>query len=175
MQKQTNKRIKRERALAFLRLRGVYNLKQIAILLDVPQATIIKHNTALMRLLGRLGREKQVQAIQAIADVHSGKYQTESVRSLTDHKMVSDLVAMDWAISEYAKELVLEEEQKAAEQERKETERQAVLEEVRASVDEITKCLDVVLALTPNDISTELDTAMCELTEAVIQLEEQTS
>jgi len=175
--------IKKQRALMFLRLREDHNVEEVSILLDTPLSTIQKHDNALKRLTGLLGPYKKSRAFLALADVDSGRYQVDSVKNLTDHKMVSDLVAMRWAILKRCDEM------EKAEQDQEERDALAIAKakkifvdssvielrirnKFRGPIDTVTGAMDTVLAIACIDESPEYQTALSELTEAVIELEE---
>ena len=96
---------KRARALKFLNLLPHHTVSEIAKILNKPVSTIQKHDNALKRLLGLLGQDLRQDAFTALALWDSGREQIKSTNSSTDHKMVSDLVAMRWAMDVKTKEL----------------------------------------------------------------------
>ncbi len=167
----------------FLRLREDHNVEEVSILLDSPLSTIQKHDTALKRLTGMLGPYKKSRALLALADVDSGFYQVDSIKCLTDHKMVSDLVAMRWAILKRCAEMEkAEQDQEERDALAKAKARKIVVDssiielrirnKFRGPIDTVTEAMNTVLAISCIDESLEYQTALFELTEAVIELEE---
>jgi hypothetical protein len=179
-----NPTIKQQRSLMFLELMMEGNdLAEISLLLDSPLSTIQKHDNALKRLTGRLGQYVQNNALDALAKVDAGHYQVDSIKAYTDHKMVSDLVAMRWAVVKrceaIAQEDVVKAERKAlAEAASKSIQvKKGVIElrlrnQFRAPIETLTEALDAVLVLTPEDADSHLLQAFADLTEAVIEVEE---
>lgn len=175
--------VKKQRALMFLELMEDNNVIEISILLGVPLSTIQKHDNALKRLTGRLGQHLKVQAFKSLAMYDAGYLQRESVSVSTDDRMVSDLVAMRWAITERCEAIALESE--AAEILKAESEAKAsririgsseieerLRRQLRLPINNVTEAFNIFLALIPSAISEASLEALDDLTEVIIDLEE---
>jgi hypothetical protein len=178
--------IKKNRALQFLNLKyedPELTIRDLAILLQSPLSTVQKHDNSLKRLVGYLGESTKDFAFKSLDLYDKGLSQVNSVTYLTDHKMVSDLVAMRWAINEWAeiefKRIEVEEDRKALAEAaaNKITIESSVIElrvrnKFRGPINTVTESLDELLALSCIDERPEYDTALSELTEAIIELED---
>ena len=178
-----NPTAKKQRALMFLELMEESNVREVSTILGVPLSTIQKHDNALKRLTGMLGEDAKTRAFESLDLFDSGLHQIDAISDNVDHKMVSDLVAMRWAIVKRC--AAMEEEDELELRLTKEAEAKAskiqvgtaVIEErirnqLRLPIDNVTEAFNVFLALAPLTMSTSAVDALEELTEVIIDLEE---
>jgi len=176
---------KRARALKFLNLLPHHTVSEIAKILNKPVSTIQKHDNALKRLLGLLGQDLRQDAFTALALWDSGREQIKSTNSSTDHKMVSDLVAMRWAMDVKTKELEQEElfntqlgliAQEVASQIKLDVNKIEALvrSDFKTPIDDVSQALDDLIN-SLGDLSPDGIDALDNLTECVIALEELTT
>jgi hypothetical protein len=172
--------LKKQRALDFLHLKyDGKTLTEIALMLKTPLSTIAKHENALKRLGGKLGEFKKAAAYEALRKCSEGRTQRASVTDLTDHKMVSDLVAMQWAVQAWC---VWNESEEAKAEKIKEALNKAKAEsgvielrirsKFRGPIHNVSEALDELISLTAVDESHPYLSALNDLIEAVIELEE---
>ncbi len=176
---------KKIRALRFLDLLPTHTVAEIAKELGKPLSTIQKHDNAFKRLTGLLGNELYEDSLSALDAWDTGREQVRSTNDNTDHKMVSDLLAMRWAISKKLEKI----EAKEAHQDDLDyisnklkslididfaTFEATVRAEFKTPIDDVSEALDEVLN-TLGDLPTEATEALNSLTECVITLEELTT
>ena len=148
----------------------------IAKVLNRPISTIYKHITAFRHLTGKEGIRNQNVAFNALFFVRMGMSQREVARSplfAIDHKFISDLCAMDWAIRTLIGNINVEAISAMVELGMKVQERE--LESVREPIAALSDAFDSFLCVLPDDLSPELEDAITDLTEAVIELEDRIS
>ncbi|WP_033928511.1 resolvase [Vibrio cholerae] len=168
---------KYDRALKVLKLMGEgMNAHQIAKVLNRPISTIYKHITAFRHLTGKEGIRNQNVAFNALFFVRMGMSQREVARSplfAIDHKFISDLCSMDWAIRTLIGNINVEAISAMVELGMKVQERE--LESVREPIAALSDAFDSFLCVLPDNLSPELEDAITDLTEAVIELEDRIS
>ncbi|EOX4818376.1 helix-turn-helix domain-containing protein [Vibrio alginolyticus] len=164
---------KQERALRVLELLGEgKSVPEIASVLGRPQSTIYKHITAFRYLTGKEGVRRQHLAFNSLFYVRMGLSQREVARSKLfgiDHKFISDLCAMDWAINRLLENINMEAISAMIERglEAERRDRTAIREPLGV----LTEAFDEVLIHLPDEMSPELEDAITDLTEAVIEVE----
>jgi hypothetical protein len=172
--------LKKQRALDFLHLRYARKtLTEIALILKAPLSTIQKHDNALKRLSGELGEYKQEAAYEALHKFSKGRTQTDSVTNLTDHKMVSDLVAMQWAVHTWctwhkAEEAKVEKHKAALKKTKAESDviELRIRSKFRGPIHTVSEALDELLGLPSTYESHPYLSALNDLIESIIELEE---
>lgn len=174
--------IKNNRALQFISLKlaePTLTVRDIALLMGASVSTIQKHDNALKRIGGYLGESLQELAFASLDQYDKGKSQVESVSFLTDHKMVSDLVSMRWALTEWARmeeervdAMKAEDELKLSPQDDLQIRELRIINKFRGPIETVTDTLNEFLSITSVDESPEYETLLSELTEAIIELEE---
>jgi len=174
---------KQARSLAFLGLIEDFSLADIATILEAPLSTIQKHDNARKRLMGKLGTKIHAAALTALTKVAKGSNHRIAANVHTDYKMVSDLVAMEWALEELRKRA---EEATAIKLSRvtcdavshyllKEAEDAGIARThvaYQRAVVKISGALEALVIELPHEATSILDDALEELTEAIIDLEE---
>ncbi|MCR9513270.1 resolvase [Vibrio alginolyticus] len=175
--KDPSKLPKYDRALKVLKLMGEgMEAHQIAKVLGRPLSTIYKHITAFRHLTGKEGIHKQNVAFNALFFVRMGMSQREVARSplfAIDHKFISDLCAMDWAIRTLMGNINVEAISAMVELGLQAQQRD--LESVREPIAALSDAFDTFLCHLPDDIPLLLEDAITDLTEAVIELEDRVS
>ncbi|ENS1781869.1 helix-turn-helix domain-containing protein [Vibrio parahaemolyticus] len=164
---------KHERALEVLKLIGEgLSIQQIADRLNRPVKTIYKHVTAFRCLAGKYGIERQQQAFNALFYVRLDLSQMDVARSRVvgyDHKFISDLCAMDWAMRTMLTNINAK--AIAAMIERGLTAEQRDRESIREHVANLSEAFDDFLCALPDDPAPKLQDAITDLTESIIEIE----
>lgn len=166
--------IKQARALAVLRLLGRgKSIQEMSQELGHPESTIRKHISAFKHLTGKEGHYAQEEAFNSLFHTRLGISQREVARDLFckhDHKFISDLCAMDWAIRSMLGNINMEAITAMIER--------GVLAEkqdrtfIREPISVLSEAFDDMLMHLPDDMSPDLEDAITYLTEAIIEVEE---
>tara|TARA_Y100001951_G_C11296245_1_gene275845 strand:+ start:1704 stop:2225 length:522 start_codon:yes stop_codon:yes gene_type:complete len=170
MKKQIKVSNKQRRAFAYLMLREKFTVKEMAALLDEPLSTMQKPDNAFKRLNGVLGAKLKAEALDSLRLVDMGLKQVDAVNPNTDHKMVSDLVAMRWAIKRLVKFVLANDGSGVLERQAHAKGRLEIREKYQQAIDRLTESFDAVLAHAPSDKG-KFQEALDEMTDAVIALE----
>ncbi|KAB0285441.1 resolvase [Vibrio fortis] len=164
---------KQDRALAVLRLLGRgKDVSEIANILGRPESTIHKHMAAYRYLTGKEGLHRQETAFNALFYVRMGLSQREVARAHfmpLDHKFISDLCAMDWAVKTLMNNMNMDAIKALVERglDAESRDRKAIREHVA----ELSEAFDDVLVALPTELTQKLEDAMTNLTEVIIEIE----
>ena len=165
--------VKHKRALKVLKLMGQgKSVQEIADILGRPVSTIYKHLVAFKTLTGKDGEARQELAYDTLFFVRLGLSQREVARTRSrsiDHKFISDLCAMDWAIRRLLNQLDMS--AVGAMVERGIASEVRDRQSVRDHIPILSEAFDELLVNLPKKLSPELQAAITDLTEAIIEVE----
>ena len=162
---------KQRRAFAYLALREKYTVEEMATMLGEPLSTMQKPDNAYKRLTGALGEYTKKSAFEALAKVDRGFKQVEAATAHTDHKMVSDLVAMRYAMKRFISVCLDESQDETTKKNIEAKARASLRADYQTAIDGVTSAFDSLLGVAPSD-NEDLAEALEELTDAIIALEE---
>jgi hypothetical protein len=162
---------KQKRAFAYLVLREKFNLREMAELLNEPLSTIQKPDNAYKRLTGALGPALKAEALESLSKVDAGFKQVDATCKHTDHKMVSDLVAMRFAINRMVNLMLEQSFDMSAQIDLASKTAAKVNAKFHVAIDEVTDALDDLVNVAPTT-DPDFVKAFDALISAVINLED---
>lgn len=161
---------KQKRAFAYLMLKDKFNLREMAEFLNEPLSTIQKPDNAFKRLTGALGPTLKAEALESLSKVDAGFKQIHAIGPHTDHKMVSDLVAMRYAVLQMVNVLLEQAGDNIAKSDLTAKVTAQVKTEFHVAIDALTEAVDNLVNVLPEG-DDPLTEAVEELLTAVINLE----